>query len=145
MPREFVSTGTRWEERVGYARCVRAGDRLFVSGTLAVDESGELVGVDSVHDQAAFIYLKIERALAALGSSRRDIVLSRIYVTRMSDGDEVGLAHREFFGSLMPCATMVAVSELADPSARVEIEVEAVVGSGDGDPVEVRVDGAAGA
>lgn len=131
MPRQRISTGTRWEQRNGYSRAVRVGDRVFVSGTLAVNSDGELIHPHSAHGQALYILDKIERTLHQLGATRNDVVLSRIYVITMNDADEAGLAHKEFFGDLMPCATLLGVSALADPSAKVEIEVEAIIGSGE--------------
>lgn len=129
MQRQHVSTGARWEQRVGYARAVRVGDRVLVSGTLAVDEHGEIVSPHSAHAQAMHIFNIIENALAQLGATRNEVVRTRLFVLNMADADEVGLAHAEFFGSTMPCATMVAVAALADPGAKVEIEAEAVIGS----------------
>jgi enamine deaminase RidA (YjgF/YER057c/UK114 family) len=130
MQRQHVGTAARWEQRVGYARAVRVDDRVLVSGTLAIDENGELVHPHSAHAQALHVLGIIESALQRLGATRADVVRTRLYLLNMSDADEVGLAHAEFFGSIMPCATMVAVSALADPGARVEIEAEAIVGSG---------------
>ncbi len=129
MPRQRVLSGTIWEERNGYARAVRTGDHVFVSGTIAVDDEGDIVNPDAPYLQAKFCLEKIERALEQLGASRRDVVVTRIYVTNIGHEQEVGKAHLDFFGDVMPCCTMVQISRLASSMALVEIEAQALIGS----------------
>ncbi len=69
MGRQRVGTGTIWEERFGYSRAVRAGNLVFVSGTTATDDNGELVGRDDPEAQMRFIIEKIGQALAVVGAS----------------------------------------------------------------------------
>jgi enamine deaminase RidA (YjgF/YER057c/UK114 family) len=129
MPRQRVLSGTIWEERNGYARAVRTGDHVYVSGTIAVDDDGDIVHADSPHLQTKFCLEKIERALTQLGASRREVVRTRIYVTNIGHDQEVGKAHLDFFEDLLPCCTMVEVSKLASRMALVEVECEAIIGS----------------
>ncbi len=124
--RRRVTSNTIWERRVGYSRAIEAGGMIFVSGTVAADESGAIAHPGSAYQQAVFIFRKIERALAELGSGRDDVVRTRIYIVHMNDQVEVGRAHAEFFGGVMPACTMIGVRELADPTALVEIEADAV-------------------
>jgi enamine deaminase RidA (YjgF/YER057c/UK114 family) len=125
--RERILTGTIWEERNGYARAVKVGPHIFVSGTLAADEGGNILHPGAPHLQTLAALEKIEIALKGLGASRSDVVRTRIYVTSIRHDQEVGRAHLEFFGDLMPCCTMVEVSHLASPLAEVEVEVDALV------------------
>ncbi|MCI4321897.1 MAG: RidA family protein [Thermoplasmata archaeon] len=124
---ERFSDGSPWEPRVGYVRAVRAGECVYVSGTTAVDDSGEVVGEGSSYDQARYALSKAVRALEALGASPGDVVRTRWFVTRIDDWEEVGRAHREVFGAIPPASTMVGVPRLIDPRLLVEVEMDAVV------------------
>ena len=122
-----ISSGSPWEDNVGYARAVRVGDSVFVSGTTASDASGETIAPGDGYEQMRFILNKISRSLGEAGASMRDVVRTRMYVTDPAVADEVGRAHRELFGVASPVATMVVVAALLDPEWLVEIEVQAVV------------------
>lgn len=127
MERERVSTGTPWEDAVGYSRAVRVGDRIEVSGTTATDEDGEVVGVGDPYAQTAQIVENVERALADLDASLADVVRTRTFVTDVDDWEAVGRAHSEAFDEVRPATTMVEVSGLVDPDMLVEMEAVAVV------------------
>lgn len=126
--RQTFRDGVRWEDQVGYARAVRTGPLISVAGTTATDEHGEVVGVDDAEAQARYIFAKIGRALEALGGRLEDVVRTRMFITDFADEAAVGRAHQAVFGAIRPAATMVAISGLADPRHRVEIEADAWVG-----------------
>jgi enamine deaminase RidA (YjgF/YER057c/UK114 family) len=130
MTRQNISSGGPWEDIVGYSRAVRAGDMVFVAGTTAAQPDGTVFGGDDAYIQARRCFEIIERALAEAGATMRDVVRTRMFVTDISRWEEVGRAHGEFFREVKPVATMVEVSRLLTPEMLVEIEVEAVVGSG---------------
>jgi len=125
--RKNISSGTRWEAAVGYSRAVRVGPHVWVAGTTAVDDRGQVAGEGDAGAQALFILRKIERALAEAGASLRDVVRTRMYLVSLDDEEAVGRAHREVFGDIRPAATMIQVAGLVDARLRVEIEVEAYV------------------
>ena len=127
MKRENFSTGTRWEPLVGYSRAVRVGDVVHVSGTTATDASGAIVGIGDAYAQARQAIANIERALGTAGACLGDVVRTRMYVTDRAHWADVSRAHGEVFGEARPAATCV-VTSLLDPSWKVEIEAEAVVG-----------------
>jgi enamine deaminase RidA (YjgF/YER057c/UK114 family) len=125
--RQSYSSGTIWEPIVGYSRAIRVGNQIFVTGTTATDEMGEIVGAGDAYAQTVRVVLNIERALKALGGGLKDIVRTRMFVTDISRWEEYGRAHGEFFGDIRPCATMVEVRRLIDPRMLIEIEADAIV------------------
>ena len=120
-----VYSGSAWEKQAAYCRAVRSGPFIAVSGTTAVDESGEVVGGDSVYAQASFVFAKIQRALHELGAGLEHVVRTRTFLTDMSQLDGFMRAHRETFDGIDPAATCVEVSQLVDDRLLVEVEVEA--------------------
>jgi enamine deaminase RidA (YjgF/YER057c/UK114 family) len=104
---------------------VRVGDRIYVTGTTATDEDGEVVGVDDPYAQTVQTIRNIERALNALDAGLENIVRTRMFVTDISRWEEYGRAHGEFFREIMPATTMVEVSKLIDPRMLIEIEADA--------------------
>ncbi|MBL1214452.1 MAG: RidA family protein [Ignavibacteriae bacterium] len=127
MERINVTTGTVWENKVGYSRAVKVGNQVFVSGTVAVNDNNEIVGIDNPYEQAKFIFKKIEKALIQAGSKLSDVVRTKMYVTDINDAEQIGKAHAEFFNDIKPASTMIEISKLVDPKMLVEIEVDAVI------------------
>lgn len=125
MNRQIISSGSRWESLAGYARAVRIGRHLWVSGTTASDENTQPVAVGDAYGQACYIFQKIECALQQGGSSLRDVVRTRIYLTNQADWQVVARAHAEFFGEIRPTNTLVVVAALIGEEYLVEIEAEA--------------------
>lgn len=123
--REKYSSGAKWESVVGYSRAVRVGDRIYVTGTTATDENGEIVGAGDAYAQTVQVIKNIERALKALGATLENVVRTRMFVTDISRWEEYGKAHGEFFGSILPATTMVEVSKLIDAEMLIEIEADA--------------------
>lgn len=122
-----ISSGAPWEPLVGYSRAVRVGNEIHVSGTTAVDENGLLMGLGDPHAQTRRILSIIQKALEDAGSGLADVVRTRIYATDITQWEEIGRAHGEFFGDIRPASTMVGVNALIDPDMLVEIEATAIV------------------
>jgi enamine deaminase RidA (YjgF/YER057c/UK114 family) len=125
MDRQLISSGAAFEDRVGYSRAVRVGDRVWVSGTAPIMPS-DADPPAGAYDQAKVCLEIIGRALAEAGASLDDVVRTRIYVTDASLIDDVGRAHGEAFARTRPATTGLVV-ELLDPRWLVEIEAEAVI------------------
>jgi enamine deaminase RidA (YjgF/YER057c/UK114 family) len=122
-----VHTGAPWEAIVGYCRAVRVGSHVAVTGTAAVGEDGEVIGVGDAYTQTKRCLEIIETALKEAGAALEDVVRTRIFVTNISQWEAVGRAHGEMFGEIFPATTMVEVSALIDPDMLVEIEADAII------------------
>jgi enamine deaminase RidA (YjgF/YER057c/UK114 family) len=116
-----------YEGPFGFSRVVAAGPFVIVSGTTSVDPTGVVLGV-TPYEQAVEILRKIAHELERAGASLADVIQTRMYVTDISRGEEVGRAHGDVFGEIRPLATMVEVSALIDPRMLVEIEAVAYLG-----------------
>ncbi len=121
-----VSSGSPWEDVVGYSRAIRVGNIVEVAGTTAMD--GEvLIGKDDVYEQTLFIFKKIEKALLEVGATLQNVIRTRMYVTNIEEWEQVGKAHAHYFSTIKPVATMVQVSRLINADLLVEIEVTALI------------------
>jgi len=127
MTRRLVRSGSPYEERYGFSRGVRVGDRVEIAGTAPIPPPGEPVG-STAYEQMLRCGEIAVAALEDLGATAGDVVRTRMFISDPRDGDEVGRAHRELFGSAAPVATMVVVADLLDPAWKVELEVEAIAG-----------------
>ena len=133
MTLKRVSSGAPWESKVGYCRATAHGGHIAVSGTAAVGENGEVVGIGNPYVQAKRCLEILLQALAECGASASDVTRTRMFVTNIEDWDEIGRAHAEVFGESPPATSMVEVSRLIHPDMVVEIEADAiVVGHGSG-------------
>jgi enamine deaminase RidA (YjgF/YER057c/UK114 family) len=128
MERINYSSGAKWEDIVGYSRAVRVGNIIEVTGTVAVDENGDVVGRDDAYGQTKYIIEKIERVLGRAGGSLKDIVRTRMFVTDITRWEEYGRAHGEFFREIKPCTSMIEVKGLIAPEYLIEVEATAIVG-----------------
>jgi enamine deaminase RidA (YjgF/YER057c/UK114 family) len=123
--RRRVRSGAPHEERYGYSRALRVGNRVLVAGTAPVWPDGSCDPDPAA--QARRCCEIIVAALAELGAGPGDVVRTRIFITDAGIADAVGAAHAEFFADAAPAATMVVVAGLLDPRWRVEVEAEAIV------------------
>lgn len=110
-----------------YTDAVRAGDLLFVSGCVPVDAEGSLVGGGDVVAQARQVFANMGEVLAAAGCSFADVVKVTVFLTDVDDRPAINPVRQEFFGSARPASTLVEVSRLAIPGAKIEVEAVAVL------------------
>jgi enamine deaminase RidA (YjgF/YER057c/UK114 family) len=127
--RTNYSSGAIWEDKVGYSRAVKVGNYIEVSGTVASDENGDIVGEDDFYLQTKFILQKIETVLLQAGASLQDVVRTRMFVTDISKFEEYAKAHAETFSTIKPCTSMVEVKALVAPEYLIEIEATAIITS----------------
>lgn len=103
------------------------GNMVFVAGTTAVDDEGEIIGVGDMYRQTDFIYKKIAKALQQANANMTHVVRVRTFITDMSRYEEVLKSQGEVFENIRPAATLVEVTALIDERLLVEIEVDAVI------------------
>ena len=122
-----IASGTPWESVVGYSRAVKVGNFIAVSGTTATGEDGKLVGVGDAYAQTIQAIKNIEAALKQTSASLQHVVRTRIFVTDISNWEQIGKAHGEYFSEIRPATSMVEVKRLISPDMLVEIEADAVI------------------
>lgn len=127
MKRTNYSSGAKWEDIVGYSRAVRIGNIVEVTGTVAVDEGGAVVGDGDAYAQTKFIIEKIKAVLERAGATLSDVVRTRMFVTDIARWEEYGKAHGEFFKDIKPCTSMIEVKGLIAPEYLIEIEATAII------------------
>lgn len=127
MDRTLISSGSPFEATVGYSRGVRVGDRLCLAGTAPQSPDGTVDPDPGA--QARRCFTIIGEALEAAGATFGDVVRTRMYLVDAADFDAIGTVHGEVFGSIRPANTTVVVAALLNPAWKLEIEVEAIVGS----------------
>lgn len=126
ISRQRVSSGSQWEAIAGYARAMRVGNQIFVSGTAPVDDQGHTYAPDDAYAQTKRCFAIIQTALQRLGGDLEDVVRTRLYVTDMSRWEDIARAHHELFVGHPPVNTMVEIKGLIEPDMLVEVEVDAV-------------------
>jgi 2-iminobutanoate/2-iminopropanoate deaminase len=109
-----------------YTDAVRAGDLLFVSGCVPVDGDGRLVGGDVVA-QARQVFANVGAILEAGGATFADVVKVTVYLIDINDRMSINPVRQEVFGETRPASTLVEVSALAIPGAKLEVEAVALI------------------
>lgn len=121
--RSHASSGSPFEDTIGFSRAVRVGNRILVSGTAPVEDDGSSTA-GGAEAQAERCLAIIVHAVEQLGGSAKDVVRTRLYLTDAADAAAVGRAHARWFGDVRPAATMVVVAGLLRPEWRIEAEAE---------------------
>lgn len=128
MPRRLISSGSTFEQEIGYSRAVVEGDWIFVSGTTGFDYSKMTIS-DDLLEQAEQCFRNIEMALHEAGASLRDTVRVTYVLPDAADFPKCWPVMRKYLGEVRPAAMMLAAG-LSDPRMRIEIQVTAHRGSG---------------
>ncbi|GAT81486.1 hypothetical protein STXM2123_2187 [Streptomyces sp. F-3] len=125
-----MQSGSPWEESIGFARAVAAGDRVLVAGTTAF-RGRVLYGEGDPYEQARVAFGNALEAIAEFGLGPESVLRTRMYLTHQRDVDEVSRAHKELFDSVRPVSTLLIVEGFVDPRILVEVELEAFRGAVD--------------
>jgi enamine deaminase RidA (YjgF/YER057c/UK114 family) len=121
-----ISSGTKWEELVGYSRSVKIGNVIEISGTAPVQD-GKTLYPGNAYEQAKACIKIIEKSLLPAGATLNDVIRTRMFVTDISRWEEYGRAHKEFFEITKPATSMVEVRSLISPDMLIEIEATAII------------------
>ena len=124
MTRRLISSGSAFEEQMGYSRAVVAGDWVFVSGTTGFDYAKMTIS-DSLLEQTEQCLKNIEAALREAGSSMQDVVRVTYVLPNGAEFEQCWPALRKYFGKVRPAAMMISAG-LSDPRMKIEIEVTAL-------------------
>lgn len=125
--RQRVSSGSPYEAIIGISRAIRAGNFISVAGTAPLDVEGRTVAPGDAAAQARRCFEIVARALEDLGAGLKDVVRTRILLTRIDDWEAVARVHGEFFRDVRPANTVMQVSRFIDPDWLVEVEADAFV------------------
>ena len=126
--RQRIPALSPFEEEIGFTRALRVGDRIFVSGTVGVEADGSVK--EDAGAQADRCYDLIREHIEQLGGHMGDVVRVRMFATDIQDADALSAAFSRALKPTRPTATLVAIAALYDPRWKVEIEADAVIGSG---------------
>jgi len=129
LKREEIRVEGQAEPISHFTDAVRAGELLFVSGIVAVNGEGRLVGGDDVVEQTRQIFRNMDEVLTAAGCGFADVVKVTVFLTDVDDRPRINPVRQEVFGDTRPASTLVEVPRFAVEGAKVEIECVAVVPS----------------
>ena len=128
MDRKLVSSASPFEQSIGFSRAVRVGPHIAVAGTAPIAAGGGTACPGDLYGQTKRCLEIIEKALNEAGAGREHVVRTRMFLTNMTDWQQAGRAHGEFFKDIRPAATMIQIVQAIEPSWLIEIEADAVVG-----------------
>jgi enamine deaminase RidA (YjgF/YER057c/UK114 family) len=124
MKRTRISSGSPFEDPIGFTRALRTGNRILVSGTAPIAEDGSPAFPGDPYRQTLHCLGIIEKAIQDAGGKLEHVIRTRVFLTDADTWQEVGRAHGEFFREIRPASTFVEVSRLINPEWMVEIEAE---------------------
>lgn len=123
--RRCASSGSKWEPIMGYSRAVRSGNFIAVTGSVGINADGTYS--PSLADQTRRSLAIVQAAIEALGGKLEHVIRTRMFVTDVSQWEQVAKVHGEIFADIRPATTIVEIAKLIDAAAQIEIEADAVI------------------
>jgi enamine deaminase RidA (YjgF/YER057c/UK114 family) len=130
MKRERIDPGWAWLKKFNISAGEKVGETIWLSGAVAFDAEGNVVGGDDLYAQTKQTFANIAEALASAGAGMGDVVKINTFLTDLSRYAEYGRARTEAFPDGVPASTVVGTTALVRPELLVEVEAVAVIGSG---------------
>jgi enamine deaminase RidA (YjgF/YER057c/UK114 family) len=127
LGRKCASSGSKWEPIMGYSRAVRSGNLIAVTGTVGINADGTYSS--SVGEQTRRSLAIIRAAIEKLGGKMEHVIRTRMFVTEVSQWEQVAKVHGEVFAEIRPATSILEVARLIDADAKIEIEADVVVTS----------------
>lgn len=129
MKRELISSGSPYEDIVGFSRAVRVGPFIAIGGTAPIDTNGNTVGIGDISLQTQQCLETIKIALEKAGSCLDDVVRTRILLVDIEDWKAAAKVRASYFKTIKPVDTIMQVSRFINPDWLIEIEVDAIISS----------------
>src|SRR5262245_31313799 len=123
--RRCASSGSKWEPIMGYSRAVKSGNVIAITGTVGVNADGSYA--KTVGEQTARSLAIIRAAVEALGGRLEQVIRTRMFVTDVTQWEQVARVHGEVFKDIRPATSILEVPRLIDAEALIEIEADAIV------------------
>ncbi len=130
LKQERLDPGWSWTRKFDISAGVKVGDTVYVSGTVAFDGDGNVVGEGDMYVQSKQVFGNIKEVLACAGASMADVVKITVFVTDMAAYGAFGRARTEAFPDGVPASAVYGTTTLVKPELLVEVEAVAVVASG---------------
>ena len=127
LKRHNVSSGSPFEDKIGFSRATRIGNIISVAGTAAIAPDGSTAFPDDVYEQTKYCIQIVKKAIEEVGGSLENIIRTRIMLIDISNWKEAAKAHGEVFSSIKPACTFVGVKSFVRDDWLVEIEADCVV------------------
>jgi enamine deaminase RidA (YjgF/YER057c/UK114 family) len=122
MLRQNISSGSPYEDRIGFSRAVRIGNMIAVSGTAPIDSNGETMHPGDLYNQTKYCLGIIEKAVKEAGGRMVDVIRTRVLLTDIANWREAGKAHAEYFSDIKPAISIYGVNKLIGDEWLVEVE-----------------------
>jgi enamine deaminase RidA (YjgF/YER057c/UK114 family) len=122
MLRQNISSGSPYEDRIGFSRAVRIGNTIAVSGTAPINNQGETMFPGDLYNQTRYCLGIIEKAIKEAGGRMVDVIRTRMLLTDITDWREAGKAHAEYFSDIKPAISIYGVNKLIGDDWLVEVE-----------------------
>ncbi|MFW9973282.1 MAG: RidA family protein [Candidatus Odinarchaeota archaeon] len=127
MTRKNISSGSQYEEPIGFSRAVRINNFISVSGTAPITSDGSTACPNDLYGQTKHCLEIIKKAIIEAGGNLRDVIRTRIMLIDISTWQEAAQAHGEFFSEIKPATSFIGVSQFIDPDWLIEIEADCVL------------------
>ena len=122
MLRQNISSGSPYEDRIGFSRAVRIGNMIAVSGTAPIDSQGTTQYPGDLYNQTKYCLEIIEKAVKEAGGRMVDVIRTRVLLTDITNWREAGKAHAEDFSDIKPAISIYGVNKLIGEDWLVEVE-----------------------